>query len=54
MVSSNSPASLQYARGRMVGYGEEAQTTLRRGDRATAAIVTDRQQMEKSKQRVAR
>ena len=29
MVKENSPASLQYGRGRMVGYGEEAQDTLR-------------------------
>ena len=32
VVKTNSPASLQYGRGRMVGYGEEAQHTLRRGD----------------------
>ena len=29
VVKENSPASLQYGRGRMVGYGEEAQDTLR-------------------------
>ena len=28
-MKENSPASLQYGRGRMVGYGEEAQDTLR-------------------------
>jgi len=37
VVKENSPASLQYGRGRMVGYGEEAQDTLRRGDRSNAA-----------------
>ena len=29
-------------RGRMVGYGEEAQTTLRRGDRSNAARLGTR------------
>ena len=33
VVSSASPASLQYVRGRMVGYGEEAGATLRRAAR---------------------
>ena len=51
VVASNSPASLQYVRGRMVGYGEEAQTTLRRGDRRSAALVSDREQ---SQHRVSR
>ena len=36
VVKSNSPASLQYGRGRMVGYGEEAQSTLKRGDKKNA------------------
>eukprot|EP00090_Calanus_glacialis_P021553 TRINITY_DN3324_c0_g1_i4.p1 TRINITY_DN3324_c0_g1~~TRINITY_DN3324_c0_g1_i4.p1 ORF type:complete len:425 (-),score=105.77 TRINITY_DN3324_c0_g1_i4:152-1426(-) len=36
VVISNAPASLQYGRGRMVGYGEEAQDTLRRGDKKNA------------------
>ena len=31
-------------RGRMVGYGEEAQTTLRRGDRSNAARLGTRHQ----------
>ena len=31
-------------RGRMVGYGEEAQTTLRRGDRSNAARLGTRYQ----------
>ena len=29
VVKENSPASLQYGRGRMVGYGEKVQDTLR-------------------------
>ena len=37
VVKTNAPASLQYGRGRMVGYGEEAQDTLRRGDKKNAA-----------------
>jgi hypothetical protein len=36
VVKTNAPASLQYGRGRMVGYGEEAQDTLRRGDKKNA------------------
>ena len=36
VVKTNSPASLQYGRGRMVGYGEEVQDTLRRGDKKNA------------------
>ena len=37
VVKTNSPASLQFGRGRMVGYGEEVQDTLRRGDKNNAA-----------------
>ena len=39
VVSANSPSSLQYVRGRMVGYGEEAATLLRQGDRRHAAVA---------------
>ena len=37
VVKTNSPASLQCGRGRMVGYGEEVQDTMRRGDKNNAA-----------------
>ena len=36
VVKTNAPASLQYGRGRMVVYGEEAQDTLKRGDKKNA------------------
>ena len=35
-------------RGRMVGYGEEAQTTLRRGDRSNAARLGPRHHSSRS------
>ena len=38
-------------RGRMVGYGEEAQTTLRRGDRSNAVRLGSRQEAARHQNR---